>query len=102
MKTTSHLATTLFQLGQGRETCELRRHILDVRNRTLGLDDLTTLSSLENLASSLQWIDEVDEARVLYENLLAKRIRLLGKDHPDTQRTREMLHAIDQDLETDP
>jgi len=101
MKTTSHLATTLFLLGQVTEACELRRRILDVRTRTWGPDNLTTLSSLENLANTLQWIDEVDEAKVTYENLLTRRIRLLGTDHPDTQRTSEMLSAIDQDLETD-
>lgn len=58
MKASSHLATTLLQMGQVRESCELRRRILDVRNRTLGPDDPTTLSSLENLANTLQWIDE--------------------------------------------
>jgi hypothetical protein len=102
MKTTSHLATTEFQLGQMMETCELRRHILGVRIRTLGPDDLTTLSSLENLANTLEWIDEIDEAEVIYESLLEKRIRLLGADHPETLRTREMLMAIDRDPETDP
>jgi hypothetical protein len=86
MKTTSHLATTLFELGQIVEACELRRHILSVRNRTLGPDDLTTLNSLENLANTLRWIDEDDEAKVIYESLLAKRTRLLGADHPDTPR----------------
>ena len=101
MKTTSHLATTLFQLGQMADSCELRKHILDVRTRTLGPDDPTTLRSLENVAIALQWIDEVDEAKVIYQNVLAKRVRLLGRDHPETQRTRERLIAIDQPLETD-
>ncbi len=100
MKTTSHLATTVFQLGQVMEACELRRHILGVRNRTLGPDDLTTLSSLENLARTLQWLDEADEAKVIYESLLAKRVRLLGADHPDTQRTREILVEINEDLDS--
>ncbi|MGA8725794.1 MAG: tetratricopeptide repeat protein [Acidimicrobiales bacterium] len=102
MKTTSHLAATVFQLGEITEACELRRHILGVRNRTLGPDDLTTLGSLEHLANTLERIDEFDEAKVIYESLLAKRIRLLGADHSDTQRTRDMLIAIDGDSETDP
>ena len=101
MKTTSHLATTLFQLGEMTESCEFRKHISDVRNRTLGPDDPTTLRSLENVANALQWIDEVDEAKLIYENVLAKRVRLFGMDHPDTQRTSERLSAIDQHLETD-
>ncbi len=57
MKASSHLATTLLQMGQVPESCELRRRILDVRSRTLGPDDPTTLSSLENLANTLRRIE---------------------------------------------
>ncbi len=63
MQAASHLATTLFQLGQVTEACDLRKRILDVRRRTLGPDDPTTLSSLENLANTLRWIEEVDEPK---------------------------------------
>jgi eukaryotic-like serine/threonine-protein kinase len=57
MKASSHLATTLLHMGQVLESCELRRRILDVRSRTLGPDDPTTLSSLENLATTLRRIE---------------------------------------------
>ena len=55
MKAMSHLATTLTQLELVPEACELRRRIVEVRNRTLGADDPRTLSSLENLATTLMW-----------------------------------------------
>jgi hypothetical protein len=102
MKTSSHLATTLLQMGQVSESCELRRHILDVRSRTLGPDHPATLNSLEHLANTLLSIDQLDEAKVMYENLLTKRIRLVGADHPDTQRTRDVLRTIGPDLLADP
>jgi hypothetical protein len=51
MKSSSHLATTLLHMGQVSESCDMRRHILHVRNRTLGPDDPATLSSLEQLAT---------------------------------------------------
>jgi hypothetical protein len=38
----------------------------------------------------------------MYENLLAKRIHLVGADHPDTQRARELLRTIDPDRQADP
>ena len=56
MKAMSHLATTLAQLELVPEACGLRRRIVDVRNRTLGADDPRTLSSLENLATTLLWL----------------------------------------------
>ncbi len=60
MKTTSHLAATLFDMGQVPEACELRRRVFDVRNRTLGPDDPTTLSSLEILANTLRRAESED------------------------------------------
>lgn len=62
MKATSHLATTLFQLEEVPEACELRRHIFEVRNRTLGPDDPTTLDSRQSLARILQWVGELGES----------------------------------------
>ena len=94
-KTRSHLATTEFEMGHVTEACEQRRRIVSVRTETLGPDDPATLSSLENLANTLQRLDEVDEARLICQSLLERRIRLLGVDHADTERTRGMLVALE-------
>lgn len=102
VKTRSHLATTQFEMGEFREACEQRRRIVSVRTGTLGPDDPSTLSSLENLASTLQWLDEFDEAKVIYQSLLAKRIRMLGTDHPETERTRGILSALEKGDEPGP
>ena len=70
-----HPATTQFEMGQISEACEQRRQIVGVRATTLGPDDQSTLSSLENLASTLEWLDEFDEAEVIYRGLLVSRTR---------------------------
>ena len=64
LKTTAHLASTLFELHDLREACHLQRQIVDVRSRTLGQDDPATLGSLRNLAVTLWWLGEVEEARI--------------------------------------
>ena len=102
MKARSHLATTQFEMGQISEACEQRRQIVGVRTTTLGPDDQSTLSSLENLASTLEWLDEFDEAEVIYRGLLASRTRVLGMAHSDTERTREILTALEKGTESDP
>jgi hypothetical protein len=98
MMASSHLATTLLEMGLGPESSALRRHILQVRDRTLGPDDPRTLRSLENLVSTLQRLDELPDAKVACEDLLARRSRVLPADHPDLARTSELLRAIDRDL----
>lgn len=102
MKARSHLATTQFERGHFREACEQRRQIVSVRTGILGPDDLSTLRSFENLASTLQSLDEYDEGKLIYRSLLEKRIRLLGMDHPETERTREILSALENGAESGP
>jgi tetratricopeptide (TPR) repeat protein len=101
-KTRSHLATTAFEMGQFSEACVQRRRIVSVRTETSGPDDPSTLRSLENLAGTLRWLDEIDEAKLIYESLLEKRIRLLGPAHPETERTREMLSALENGAQSAP
>jgi hypothetical protein len=101
MRTRSHLATTQREMGRFADAYEQRRLIVGVRTRTLGPEDLSTLSSLENLAGALQAIDEFDEAELIYRSLLEKRTRSLGVDHPDTVRTRDILRALEKGAETD-
>jgi hypothetical protein len=88
-------------MGQGSASAERRRRIADVRNRTLGPDDPTTLTSLENLANTLQRIGEINEAIVICEDVLTTRSRVLPAEHPDIERTRELLRAIEHDLGTE-
>ena len=95
MKAMSHLATTLAQLELVPEACGLRRRILDV-----GIGPwVPTIPGRSVLSRTSPrpccGCDELDEAEVIGRNLLEKRVRLLGEDHADTQRARELLAAID-------
>jgi tetratricopeptide (TPR) repeat protein len=81
MKTTSHLATTLFQLEQVSEACDLRKHIVEVRNRTLGPNDPATLSSAQSLAAMLRWIGEPHTSMAIDQSLPDTS---LGEDRADT------------------
>jgi tetratricopeptide (TPR) repeat protein len=78
MRTLSHLATTLFQLEQVPEACDLRKQIYDVRCRILGPDDPATLNSLESLVAMLRWIGEPEESIAQYQTVLDASF---GADH---------------------
>jgi eukaryotic-like serine/threonine-protein kinase len=100
-KTTSHLATTLFELEQFHEACVLQRQIVDVRTRTLGQDDPATLGSLRNLAVTLWWLGEVEEARVIALSVLGQIQRLYGHDDPRTQQARELINDLGETADPD-
>lgn len=88
MKATSHLATTLTQLEFVSEACGLRRRVVDVQKLTLGADDPRTLSSLENLATTLLVDSELDEAAVVGRSLLEKRVPCSARTMPTAADTR--------------
>jgi len=94
IKTTAHLATTLFELEELREACVLQRQVVDVRTRTLGQDDPATLGSLRNLAITLWWLDELEEARVIARSVVDQIERLYGKDDSRTQQARELMNDL--------
>ena len=50
----------------------------------LGADHLDTISSLDNLAISINNQERYQEAEALYQQALEGRKRVLGADHPDT------------------
>ena len=55
-----------------------------MRRRVLGEEHPDTLTSLNNLATLLQDMGELPEARRITEQELAVCRRVLGEEHPDT------------------
>jgi hypothetical protein len=95
MRTSTILAAGLVRLHELEEAIRLYRHILDVRVRTVGVDDPETLDTLESLARVLIRADQLAEARVLATSLLEQRTRVLGAEHSDTSGARELLASIE-------
>ncbi|MET7960971.1 tetratricopeptide repeat protein, partial [Micromonospora zamorensis] len=63
------------------------------RRAVLGSDHPDTLASASNLAADLRRLGELDRARVLDEDILARRRAVLGSDHPDTLASASNLAA---------
>ena len=71
-----------------------------VHQGVLGLDHPDTLSTAYNLAVDLVAVGRVGEARVLGEETLEGRRRVLGEGHPDTQKTACGLASLGEEPET--
>ena len=90
-----HLAYLLTQLatylkygpGLYQQALALERASLAICQQELGEEHPDTLTTKQNLASSLWQMGDAAAARALEEQVLAIRTRVLGEEHPDTLMT---------------
>lgn len=68
-----------------------------MKEAAVGADDLTTLSTVNNLAVLLQQQGELEEATRLYLQALGARERVLGAEHADTLRVVNNLAVLYSD-----
>jgi tetratricopeptide (TPR) repeat protein len=63
----------------------LNREVLEIRRRTLGMDNPITIQCLSNLGWDLsQQEDRLQEAKMIQCEVMERRIRVQGARHPDT------------------
>jgi hypothetical protein len=83
----------LIRRGDARNACDLaarlRQHLLD----RSGPDDAVTLGAAATLGSALRHAGRYEQARELDEDTLARRTRVLGRDHPTTLASASTLAA---------
>jgi tetratricopeptide (TPR) repeat protein len=72
---------------------------LAIREKILGPEHPATATSLNDLGSLLQDLDDPSGARPYYERALAIREKVLGPEHPDTVWSLNNLGSLLQDLD---
>ena len=87
-------AYVIDDMGRFSEAEAEYRSILAARTRSLGAQDLLTLSTQNHLAFSLSRQDKLSEAEAHYRQVLEARQRLLGPDDQDTLTTRNLLGDV--------
>ena len=83
----------LIRRGDARGGHELASRLYERHLDRAGPDDLATLNAATALAVVLRAIGEYGKARELDEDTLARRRRVLGENHPDTQKSARNLAA---------
>ena len=68
-------------------------HVLDARNRILGVEHPDTIHAMANLASTYQHLRQYTDAEKLEIQVLDARNRILGVEHPDTMSSMANLSA---------
>ena len=65
-----------------------------LQTEVLGSDSVETVATADLLADLHWYGGQYDEAEVLYEDILARRRRLLGEDHPETSEQPSISEAF--------
>ena len=89
---------TLYIDGQYKRAEELQVQEMQTRKRVLGDEHPDTLTSMNNLAYTLQLQSRYKEALALIETCFHLRQQVLGEQHPDTQSSFKTLNGWRADL----
>jgi tetratricopeptide (TPR) repeat protein len=87
-----------FERGDNRGALSSYRAQLDLREKISGVDDHKTLLSAANVGTLLWALQEFAEARVVFEDVLRRDVKVLGPKHPDTLITMNNLGTILREL----
>jgi len=68
--------------------------VVEVRERVLGNEHPSTLTSMNNLALVQRDQGKYDEAEQMYREVVEVREKVLGKEHPDTLTSMSYLAAV--------
>jgi hypothetical protein len=91
LKFASKCARTLYSDGLYKEAEELEVQVMQTRKRVLRNDHLSTLTSMHNLAFTLQSQARHKETFALMKRCSQLREQFLGEQHPDTQPSLDTL-----------
>ena len=80
--------------GQYDSALQWYRRVLDGYEKTLGVDHLSTLNSVHDMASIFRKQGQYGKALEWYERVLAGEEKALGADHPDTLTTVHNMASI--------
>ncbi|KFA82002.1 hypothetical protein S40288_08003 [Stachybotrys chartarum IBT 40288] len=74
----------MYEIGRWGEAIRMQSMVIEERQRILGDEHPSTISAMNNLASTLGDQGKLDEAARMKQEVLQKMERILGDEHPST------------------
>ena len=87
-------ALFLDSIGRWSDEIRIERFYFELERNILGEEHPSTISAMNNLASTLGDQGQLDEAAAMKKEVVEKRRRILGEEHPDTVRSVMKLNEI--------
>ena len=88
-RTMLKIAEVLLQLDRCQEAHEAATELVAFTKANYSLEHLWTLRAMSMYASASAKLGHVEEAKANFKDVLTIQTRVLGRDHPDTQVTRQ-------------
>ena len=88
------LVDVLLALDRWHEAHEMATEWVAFAKGKFGLDDPLTLGAVRTYATACVMIGRVEEAKATFEAGLSTETRILGREHPDTQTTRDLMYRL--------
>ena len=82
-------ADVLLRLGRYQEAHEVATEVVAIVKAKFDLEDPKTLSAMSMYARACAKLGRVEEAKANFNHVLTTQTRVLGRDHPQTQDTRQ-------------
>ena len=93
-RTMFETADVLLDLDRNHEAHEVAAEAVAFHKAKFGLEDPKTLAAVRKYAIACAELGRVEEAKTNFEDVLATQTRVLGREHPSTQITREYMQAL--------
>ena len=83
------IADVLLSLDRNQEAHEMATELVAFTKAKFGPEDLRTLEAVNSYAIACAELSRVEEAKATFEAVLTIQTRILGREHPYTQTTRQ-------------
>ena len=88
------ITDVFLDLDRYQEAHEAATEFVTLCKAKYGLEDQKTLIAMRKYAVTCAKLRRGEEAKVNFKNVLTIQARILGRDHPDTQNTRECIQQF--------
>ena len=78
------LGFSLVSLRRFQEYLDIATELITFTKANCGPESMYTLKAKQHYAAACAWVGRLEESKLLFEDLLATEIRVLGHEHPDT------------------
>ena len=88
------MARVFLRLGRYQEAHEAATELVAYNKAKYGAEDPQTLIAMAVYAIACAGVGRMDESKASFDDAVTTQIRVLGRDHPDTQETRRLMDRV--------
>ena len=88
------IVSVLLKLGRNQEAYEMATELVAFTKANYSTEDRNHINATENYAAACAAVGRIEESKSIFEDILATQTRIYGRDHRETQTTRERIDDL--------